>query len=362
MQGLSRICVLVGLLALAGLWGDVPTASGQAGKGEKIRFSTVDDVDIHGTFYSNPKKPAVLLLHKLGEDSRKKGWTGLAEHLHKKGFAVLSFDFRGHGSSTDVGNDFWLKSKFPGNSQGIKPPHKMTIEFKDFYPSYYPALVNDIAAAKAFLERKNDLGECNAASLILIGAEEGATLGALWLNAEWHRFQQKLNPFGVPLAPPESRAEGKDTIAAIWLSVSPKLGSRVVNIPSTLDIPGRYGGTAMIFFYGDGDTKSGTLAQECVKKWKANPKDKDKFKYTDAVKVPGAKLVGINLIQPTLKTDQAISDYLTEVVQARGGEYGERHFQKTHFVWRYPGTTLPVPAKLPNEKMLLYNTYVRFLK
>src|SRR5437879_4389623 len=74
---------------------------GQGANHKKINFNTVDGVEIKGTFYpSAGKAPAVLLLHALGEDSRKKNWVNLAEELQKNGFAVLTFDFRGHGEST----------------------------------------------------------------------------------------------------------------------------------------------------------------------------------------------------------------------------------------------------------------------
>ena len=57
-----------------------------------------------------------------------------------------------------------------------------------------PVLINDIAAVKCFLDRKNDTGACNTSSTILLGAETGATLGAIWLNAEWRRYKVVQNP------------------------------------------------------------------------------------------------------------------------------------------------------------------------
>ena len=39
---------------------------------------------------------------------------------------------------------------------------------------------------------------------------------------------------------------------------------------------------------------------------------------------------------------------------------GERDFRKNQYVWRL-GNAAPLPAKLPNEKTLIFDTYERFL-
>src|SRR5207253_6425804 len=113
-------------------------------------------------------------------------------------------------------------------------------------PDYYPVLVNDIAAAKAFLDNRHDAGACNTSSLMVLGAETGATLGAIWLNAEWHRYA--FTPPNLLTRTPAKFApnpEGKDTIGAIWLSPTSKLGSRTVSLSATLDKPGREYATPM---------------------------------------------------------------------------------------------------------------------
>ena len=57
--------------------------------------------------------------------------------------------------------------------------------------------VNDIAAARRYLEVRNDAGDCNLSNLILVGAKEGAALGSLWIAEEWqrpHLIQNPINP------------------------------------------------------------------------------------------------------------------------------------------------------------------------
>ena len=81
---------------------------GVGGKAEKdasdaVSFTTEDKQLIKGSFYA-PKKsrkgqaaPSVLLLHDAGKTREE--LSDLAAYLHKRGFAVLTMDMRGHGES-----------------------------------------------------------------------------------------------------------------------------------------------------------------------------------------------------------------------------------------------------------------------
>src|SRR5262249_36222183 len=148
-------------------------------KGEPVRITTVDGVTLHGMFFPCTRKdaPTIIFLHKIGDKGMQKSYFGMAESLQKN-YSSLVFDFRGHGKSKDINAaEFW---KHPFNGQNIRgaKASSTSIEHTQFSAKYLPALVNDIAAVKAFLDRKNDLRECNTSSTILIGAESGATLGS----------------------------------------------------------------------------------------------------------------------------------------------------------------------------------------
>src|SRR5208283_5764756 len=108
--------VLLGCLAMF-----VLTPAGRAApNGQKIHFETYDKVDLQGTWYPSSKagasSPAVLLLHKIGGNRSQEGWDAVIEKLTDAGFAVLSFDFRGHGDSTSVAPEFW---QVPTNLRAI---------------------------------------------------------------------------------------------------------------------------------------------------------------------------------------------------------------------------------------------------
>jgi hypothetical protein len=355
---------MAGLITLAALFGILTSSDAQdekdVSKGEKVRFTSVDGVELQGLFYAGAKRnsPTVMMLHALGEDSRKKAWTSLAQNLSAAGFSVLTFDFRGHGQSTSIDPAlFW---KYPRNVSSVRgAPKKETIEFKDLGKDYYPVLVNDIAAAKAFLDNRNDTGSCNTSSLVVLGADTGATLGAIWLNAELHRFVI-TPPKAIGFLPVIAQhSEGKDTIAAVWLSITSKLGSRTVSIPALLESTGGYA-TPMLFMYSEDDTPAKTIAKACETKLKGKKKD-DKYRFIAALPIKGGgKLSGSGLLQPSLNTEEDVISYIKDVAEAKGNEWTERDFRKTDYVWVLGPRR--VPAKLSNEKLLLWDSYEKFLR
>ena len=156
IRGLLFGALTVGLGCwLAGARADAQAAGKEKDKvGDPVKITTVDGVDLHGLFFPSPKKdaPAVILLHPLGDTGMTKSYTSLAESLQPN-YSVMCFDFRGHGKSKDI--DPVLFRKYPGNQRVKGGPMKTTIEYGDFPKDYYPVMCNDIAAVKAYLDRKN---------------------------------------------------------------------------------------------------------------------------------------------------------------------------------------------------------------
>jgi hypothetical protein len=365
-----RLVVLASLLAsLLALFGTM-TPPAQAGeKFDTVRITTIDSVELMAQYYpcsgakvKNP--PVIIMLHPVGESSQKKPWQSLAETLSTK-FAVLTFDFRGHGKSTEVlPETFW---KFAPNLQGnpkvnaANSAGKSSIDIKEFNKSYYPVLVNDIAAVKSFLDRKNDTGACNTSSTILLGADSGATLGALWLAAEWHRYKVVQNPVNPLITTVDPRAEGNDYIAGVWLSINPSLGSHTLSVGRLLDVPMRQKAMPTVFLHSDEDAKGKSLANNLIKAFKS-PREKNKYPFTDRVEVKAGKLTGMELLQPSLQTDQAILEYLNGVVDLKGREWTEREFRKTAYVWRMSPAAPPMNAHNANDNNLVFDTYLKFAR
>jgi alpha-beta hydrolase superfamily lysophospholipase len=347
--------------ALAGLGLMVPCGRVAAeGKPEKI--TTVDGVELHGMFYQSPKAkaPTIILLHAIGDSGMKKSYVALAEALQPE-YSVMTFDFRGHGKSKDIDPmKFWAVQL---NKQLIKgaSPKKTTIEYADFAQAkdYFPVLVNDIAAVKAFLDRNhNDPGDCNTSSTILIGAETGATLGAIWLNSQWSLQRMIPNP-NNPMFPPVPAAdpEGKDVIACIWLSISPSLGAHKVKLSDTLKTAVKVNATATVFMYGEKDDKNDKLSITLANELR-EPKN-PRYDYVKSYEVKKTKSPGISLVQKALGTEKDILDYLEVVVDKRGREWTKRDFRTSQYNWRAGGGLVPAKGTDPNN--LLFNSYESFI-
>jgi hypothetical protein len=317
---------------------------------EKVKFETTDQVELRGTYYPSPRKnaaPCVILLHSLKGDSQQKGWSELALALQEKEYAVLSFDFRGHGGSTSVDPQiFWAQ---PANRmvRGFSPTRpRDTISYKDFPTGYYANLVNDIAAAKTFLDSKNDSGECNSANLILIGAESGATIGALWMKEEFRRHRV------IAGRQIDEKPEGKDILCAVWLSysssLSPQSGGYPLPAASIIRLA-RDKKIAMAFFYGDKDPAGITVASSI----KRIPESERKKLVlgSKAIKEAG-KVKGHNLLAKGLGTDKAIIAYLQSVLDTkRPNAHDTKEFRKQAFIWAFRQSII---AKTKDEKTLRF--------
>jgi alpha-beta hydrolase superfamily lysophospholipase len=341
-----------------------PLFAAQKDNFQRVHIPTVDGVELDGTFYPNPngkKDACVLLLHNFdrrsGGDSHADGWDHLAETLQAKGYAVLSFDFRGFGNSKKVAPDkFW---KFAHNSRSIyqKSPdkNKESIDHKYFPPQYYATLVNDIAAAKAFLDRKNDARELNSSNLIVIGAGEGAALGALWMASQC-RLQKDRNPpaLGIGVAPPAlDDPESKDLACAIWLSISPTVGGQRVPVKNAVKDTVHLGKVRTALLYGKLDTPSAQLAKDYIDAVLGN---RSEVKGMVAKKEIDTKLGGSKLLNDTLETEKWILDECLEnVLEKRTNmEWKKRDVGNSAYYWAYPrpgpGARLTLD-KLPTEEL-----------
>jgi pimeloyl-ACP methyl ester carboxylesterase len=356
------------LLALPQLVGPARAAD----KFVKVTFDTVDGVTLQGSFYASPKgkdEPTVLLLHKIGGDSHKDNWPKLAEALQEKGYSVLSFDFRGHGNSTTVDPmKFWSNlyswngKLIRGGSLDAKGKPKETISKESFVPGYYPYLVNDVAAAKMFLDERNDAGECNSRSLILIGGDDGAAVGALWMGTEWNRFTADkliadprgslfppLNVTGVSKDP-----EGRDQYCALWLSITPRLGSSTTgtsvsaSLKTALKTAGKK--VPMGFLYGEKDDNGAKHAEEYLKLIKG---DDDKLTFTAKQAIKDSKLTGGGLLQQSLDTDKKILTYLEKLREKNvPHKWNKIDVDRTAYVWVLPNAIRPLVAKEEKGKVL----------
>lgn len=274
-------------------------AFAEPAKAQKVLIETFDKVQLQGSWYPSSsegtKSPCVLLLHKIGGNREQKGWEGLAQQLQEKGFAVLAFDFRGHGDSKTIKPEFWNFRSNVSNIKGGGNPKKESIDWKEFSPAYYPMLVNDIAAAKLYVEQKNNARECNAADIYVVGAEDGASLGLTWMATEWNRRKRVVNMVGLPVYNPEP--EAKDLAGLVCLSIRPAIGtgSAAPRLPTqTLFKEQKMRELPLCLFYGQEDKETATFAAQLYDKILAA--EKNKLKLTFRFEVEKAKLTGHELL------------------------------------------------------------------
>jgi hypothetical protein len=342
-----------GLLAALVLALAPAAGSGQQPKPVKVHFFSVDRVDLRGFFYPSKKgkdAPCVLMLHQLGGNCKEKGWEALALKLQAKGFAVLTFDFRGHGESKKFDRDFWSIRE---NQQGIRRASKSRVpsklDFKSFNRGYLPYLVNDVAAAKAFLDMKNDQGECNSQNLVLIGAKEGAVIGALWMKEERHRFR-----FDPVRATVDKTPEVKDVFATVWLSFTTKFGGSRVNTVKLFKRTRREKVIPTVFVFGDKDVGGKKLAKYIAYKLiRPSKEEKDKTVGLKTIK-GGDTLKGRQLLQKSLGTDDFIADWLNDLVEKTElNAHERRKFKDQDYIWILPNGRRVI-AKTARDTTLKY--------
>jgi hypothetical protein len=306
-------------------------------------------VKIQGTLYpaaaGGKRDTVVMLLHtfdlKKGGSRQESGWTDLAASLQADGYTVLGFDFRGFGGSKTVEKEFW---SFPHNGLGYikrrtaKPPE--TIDHKDFNNAYLRYLVNDIAAAKAYLDRRNDAKELNSSNVVVIGASEGATLGAMWMANEARRKRETTMPPAMfaGAAVLAQQTEINDVACGVWLTISPKLGTSPARVSKWLTEAGKTNKVPMAFFYAKQDSTSGGFAKELVASIKKSPKSKD-FQTTGSYAIDGTKLKGNDLLDNGLETQALLKKYLESVLEARGArEQKDRKIELSQYWYINPST------------------------
>ncbi len=228
----------------------------------RVAIRTADGVELSGRYTNGPrggKSPAVLIIDGTGDDRRPEMCDAIATELNKLGCATLCFDFRGHGASTVVTEDFWddpTNRRYVRGYSSRQPPEE--IDWEDFRSGYKRVFVNDVSAARAFLDRRNDAAECNTGHLMVVGLREGASIGAMWVATEWnrHRVTGGLN---LRLAP---TPEGRDIRGCVWIEPATSLDRQSVPLLDCVKRAAAKGTTYVGLIRAEPDTAQKKLADQ----------------------------------------------------------------------------------------------------
>lgn len=128
---------------------------------EAVQFESQDGVVLHGSLWrtGDPAAPAVVFVHQARSDRTE--WAGVIRELRRlaPGFTFLSFDLRGHGASTQVGEHTlgWRQLQ-SGDRPGLRR---------------WASCTDDVQAAVAFLRGR--LHGTVPRAIGLVGSSIGAT-------------------------------------------------------------------------------------------------------------------------------------------------------------------------------------------
>jgi dienelactone hydrolase len=281
-------------------------------KPQAVDLETSDGVLIAATYFppvrADKNTPVVILLHDYGE-KQSVFWPSssdndLAFALQDKGYAVLTFDFRGHGhSKSRVGAAAAAPAQKGAQAAG-------RLDFNELRkPEHFRSLLNDIEAAKRFLVRRNNAGEINVAKLGVVGCELGASLAVLWSFNDWQY---------VPQPGFNTTKQGQDVMALVL--ISPQYNYKGVVIDKELRwLQSR---VPMQVIVGKKDPKAFSEADKMYKAAKAaRPMEADARLTELDVKLQGSKLLNPD---HELEVHNEIATFLDATIKKKPAKWEAR--------------------------------------
>jgi hypothetical protein len=220
---ISRTGIMV-LIAGSALLSSARNCSGQPAEPSVVRIETADGLNLWGKWFQggkSNKSDTVIMVHAYGKECSKGPWEDLAKALQKEDFSVVMFDMRGHGESAkSLALNDWKKfcdeqyNKYSGYALNPKASTQ-EIRREKFNAAYYPYLINDLAAVRRFVDKKNDSSNCNSGRIFIIAEGSICPLVMMWASTEFLR--NGVYPAVVGANAPEHPA-GKDIAGMIFLS------------------------------------------------------------------------------------------------------------------------------------------------
>jgi hypothetical protein len=377
-RGLLGGFLILGLAVLAGPSADLAaqgkkddkkdTAKKDAAKKEEppdrsVGIATSDGLSLNGYFFQGTgvekQRPDAVLMFPAPGGKVTDAWITLAQELSKKNFSVLLFDWRGHGRNLEAGTRvfespdlFWRE---PYNLKLLKSM-KATIDDKGLEwtriggkgegtVQYKDMLLNDLIAARFFLDRKSDEGRCNANRVWIVSEKDGAHLGLAFIAAEFYR-NSIHNPNPEPLRTVQVKSAGKDYVGMVALSYSPT--STTANRVFATAVPSGQSGSkeirdhletrlaaVLVYSKKEGSGKSKGLVST-LRGGTTDAQMKTNFKYLIEVDAP-VTAIGMVDAMNTFKVPELVQTALVEISKKQnfGKDVIDREANKMSYVPRF---------------------------
>jgi hypothetical protein len=269
-------------------------------------------------------------------------------------------DLRGHGDSTEVDPQFFwsvqANKQVPGKM--VKGETTGPISAARFPPAYLPSLVQDLIAERWYLDRLSDdaRSPVNRGNLIVIGAEEGATLACLWLATECRRFAV-LDRGGAPAIRGQmaSEPEARSIAGVILLTPSRSLGPRAMPLVDWVLQAGRQQ-VPMVFVFGQADIYGRNISRQLLQ---TTMKGAIRSR-TPSVEagIPATAAAGVRLLEGDIGGLAEVRTRVRALLQGRRS-LSTASFQATSYVWSFPAGMIPAkiagtdrPELLPVDAIL----------
>lgn len=200
------------------------TSRGQPAEPEVVRLKTCDGLNLWGKWFQGGKgnkSDTVILVHSYGSQCSKGGWEDLAKALQGEGMSVLMFDLRGHGESAKNRAladwpDFCAQSYNKLSGYQLNPKaNTQEIKRERFSAGYYPYLINDLAAARRFIDQENDANHCNSGRIFVVAEGSICPLVMMGVSIEFRRNGVYAALVG---ADPPQHPGGRDYAGLVFLS------------------------------------------------------------------------------------------------------------------------------------------------
>lgn len=324
--------LLFAVPAATSSWSQARAADGR----EVVTLTTGDGAKLSARYFpcdKGPKSPAVLILDDIGDEARPAMCDEVARLLTKEGCAVLCFEFRGGAGSRPVEPEFWENANNRQMVKGYKadePPE--AIRFTDFKPGYLPTLVNDVAAARAYLERRNDARECNTGQIYVVGFGRGAAIGQLWIASEWSRYRVTGVQNRIATKP-----EGRDIAGCVWIDPAPTLGQQAIPMLELMKKTMTKRSTLAGLILADGDRAKEQFAKQCQEV--LNVRGKSPLVATYTVRDTSGSTGARGAVAEQTGKFIAGMRKLQELPL-----WDDRNFGDRRYAWVFPGSA-PVSAK-----------------